>query len=298
MAARDGCVRAPIGDGRILVWFSCGVPSACAAKLAIEDYAFCRERVEVLYCDTSKYEHPDNQRFIRDVADWLDMPIIKLKSSRYTDIFDVFDRTHYLVGPHGARCTIELKKRVRENYQRADDIHVFGYTTDEQKRVERFQAEHQELYVDMILLRRGLSRHDCVTMFSKAGIPLPAMYRLGYKNNNCIGCVKGGMGYWNKIRRDFPQMFHKMAVLERKLNVSINKTGTGSTLKRVFLDELSPDAGRYVEESSLSCGPHCEAGLCNHEDMDWQYDMNRELFGTCRNCGWVDESKRTPEQQI
>lgn len=31
------------------------------------------------------------------------------------------------------------------------------------------------------------------------------MYDLGYANNNCIGCVKGGIGYWNKIRIDFPE---------------------------------------------------------------------------------------------
>ncbi len=38
------------------------------------------------------------------------------------------------------------------------------------------------------------------------------MYDLGYPNNNCIGCVKGGMGYWNKIRKDFPEVFQKRAV--------------------------------------------------------------------------------------
>ena len=32
------------------------------------------------------------------------------------------------------------------------------------------------------------------------------MYDLGYPNNNCIGCIKGGMGYWNRIRKDFPDI--------------------------------------------------------------------------------------------
>ena len=40
------------------------------------------------------------------------------------------------------------------------------------------------------------------------------MYKLGYNNNNCIGCVKGGQAYWNKIRIDFPETFNKMAKLE------------------------------------------------------------------------------------
>ena len=25
------------------------------------------------------------------------------------------------------------------------------------------------------------------------GIEIPVMYRLGYNNNNCVGCVKGGI---------------------------------------------------------------------------------------------------------
>jgi hypothetical protein len=39
--------------GRVLVWFSCGDASAVAAKFAIQKYG---SRVEVLYCDTFKYE--------------------------------------------------------------------------------------------------------------------------------------------------------------------------------------------------------------------------------------------------
>ena len=49
------------------------------------------------------------------------------------------------------------------------------------------------------------------------------MYKLGYNNNNCIGCVKGGIGYWNKIRVDFPAEFDRMAELERKIGHAVLK---------------------------------------------------------------------------
>ena len=49
--------------GRVLVWFSCGAASACAAKLTLEQYP----DAEILYCDTLAFEHPDNRRFIADV---------------------------------------------------------------------------------------------------------------------------------------------------------------------------------------------------------------------------------------
>lgn len=57
-------------------------------------------------------------------------------------------------------------------------------------------------------------------MLWKAGIKIPAMYKMGYNNNNCIGCVKGGMGYWNKIRKDFPEVFAQMAQIERDVGAT------------------------------------------------------------------------------
>jgi hypothetical protein len=54
-------------------------------------------------------------------------------------------------------------------------------------------------------------------MIERAGLMLPLMYRLGYHNANCIGCVKGGAGYWNKIRRDFPEDFEEMAQIEESI---------------------------------------------------------------------------------
>ena len=98
--------------------------------------------------------------------------------------------------------------------------------------------------------------HDAITL---AGIETPAMYRLGYKNNNCIGCVKGQQGYWNKIRKDFPDAFQQMAKLERELGVAINKSYAGDgKRKRVFLDELDPSAGRLEAEPDIECGVICK----------------------------------------
>jgi hypothetical protein len=84
----------------------------------------------------------------------------------------------------------------------------------------------------------------------KSGIALPEMYLFGYNNNNCIGCVKGGAGYWNKIRRDFPEQFNRMAKLERAI---------GSTcIKGTYLDELNPKAGRH-KDMEITCDFTCTA---------------------------------------
>ena len=230
---------------RILAWFSCGDASAVAAKLSVEKYG---ERCEVLYCDTFAYEHPDNRRFLNDIQKWIGQEIKVLRSEEYSDIYDVFEKTRFLRSRYGARCTTELKKNVRKAYQKVDDIHIFGFTVDEKHRVERFHKENPELFAEFPLVEEGLSKADCHRRVRDAGIELPAMYRLGYHNNNCIGCVKGGKGYWNKIRRDFPESFARMASMERKLNFA---------LCGIFLDELPPDAGYYKDEPDIECGVLC-----------------------------------------
>ncbi len=236
-------------ESRYLVWFSCGAASACAAKLAVETL---KDRpVEVLYCDTLAYEHDDNRRFMADVEKWIGQEIKILKSNEFADIYDVFERTRFLNGPHGARCTTELKKKVREAYQIVDDVHIFGFTSDEEKRIAKFKKLSPELYVRWILQENGIAKQDCFILLNGAGIEMPAMYKLGYKNNNCIGCVKGGMGYWNKIRVTHPDTFWRMARLERELNFSLNE---------VFLDELEPNRGRYEQELDIECGVLCQTG--------------------------------------
>ena len=100
------------------------------------------------------------------------------------------------------------------------------------------------------LIEEKLTKKDCMQMLVDAGIELPMMYRLGYSNNNCIGCVKGGMGYWNKIRVDFPEIFNRTAQLEREAG--------HSCIKGKFLDELSPEAGRFEKIELPECGIYCE----------------------------------------
>lgn len=243
---------------RVLAWFSCGDASAAAAKLTVDKYG---DRCEVLYCDTFAYEHPDNRRFFSDVQRWLGRPITILKSDQYSDIYDVFRRTRWLVGVKGARCTTELKKKVRVAYQQVDDLHVFGFTAEETSRIDKFNAENPDLQAEFPLHDAGMTKSQCHRMVREAGIEIPVLYKMGYKNNNCIGCVKGQSGYWNKVRKDFPEVFDKMAAMEREIGAAICKkegvTEGKRWRKRVFLDELPPDAGRYDAEPDIECGVLC-----------------------------------------
>lgn len=246
---KDLLIRTPsqpaLFRGRVLVWFSCGAASACAAKLTLASHP----EAEILYCDMLKYEHPDNRRFISDCERWFGKQVKILKSAEYTDIFDVFDKTGWLVGHGMAKCSHHLKRDVREAYQEAGDIHIFGMTADEKRRIKRYEVDNPELYLAWPLVDAGMTKQKCFDMLQAAGIELPMMYRMGYKNNNCIGCVKGGKGYFNKVRVDFPDYFWHMARQERKMGVQV--------IRGVWLDELDPSEGVYVSEFDIECGPVC-----------------------------------------
>lgn len=254
---------------RVVCWFSAGAPSAVAAKLAILD--FPDHEVVIAYCDTGS-EHPDNLRFIKDCEKWFEQEVVMLKNPKYEDTWDVYEKENYLVGHIGARCSLELKKRVREKFQHQDDIQVFGYDASESKRADRFRASNPDVVLDTPLIRRGLTKRDCKNILSDFGIEIPVMYKLGYKNNNCIGCVKGQKGYWNKIRKDFPDTFDRMAKIERRLGISINanthkKDPITGKVVRVYLDELPPDAGNYKEEPDISCGITCTDAIADIWEM-------------------------------
>ena len=235
---------------RVISWFSCGAASAVATKIAISE---SKTPVEVVYCHV-KEEHPDNMRFLKDCEAWFGQPITILEDEKYHgSIYEVFLKRKYIVGVQGAPCTMFLKKEVRKRYEKPGDVQVFGYTAEEEDRVERFMDANNDVKLWSVLVEKGLTKQDCLAIVDRAGIELPAMYKLGYINNNCVGCVKGGLGYWNKIRVDFPDAFTKMAQTERLLGVKILK----SKGERIYLDELPVGAGDYPTEVSIECGIFC-----------------------------------------
>lgn len=236
---------------RVVCWFSHGAASAVATKMTIAKFPDC-----TIACIDTGAEHSDNDRFRDECEGWFGKRIQILKSPLYTDTWDVWEKTRYLVGPTGARCTAELKKKVRFAFQQPDDLNIFGYTADTNDwiRADRFQEQNPGVDVWFPLIEARLSKGDCLALIERAGIELPAMYKLGYSNNNCIGCVKGGMGYWNKIRVDFPDVFQRMAELERRMNNTVLRRNG----QPIFLDELEPDRGRYHGEVATDCSLDCQ----------------------------------------
>ena len=137
---------------------------------------------------------------------------------------------------------------------------ILGYDAGEADRLDDFRQRYPERPVRAPLIELGLSKEDCLALVERAGIDLPITYRQGGNNANCIGCVKGGEGYWNWVRRTYPDDFEEMAQIEQDI-------GPGAFLfrhrkgplkgQRFSLRELDPAAGRH-DEPMPSCSFFCE----------------------------------------
>lgn len=225
-----------VGDGRrIIAWFGAGAASAVAAKLTLHD----NPDAIIAYCETNS-EHPDNERFITDCEQWFGKSVTRLSSPEYLDTWHVWEDRSFISGIEGAPCTKALKRLPREAFQRPDDLHVFGYTADaaDMKRYLRFRERWPKLETRAPLIKQGLTKQSCLAIIERAGVAPPAMYALGFVNNNCIPCPKAtSPNYYAAIRLHFPEQFARMAKLSRKLNVRLTRIAD----ERVFIDEIPAD---------------------------------------------------------
>jgi hypothetical protein len=224
-------------------WFSCGISSAVAAWM-VPDARLVRIRIDD--------EHPDNDRFAAEVSESLGREVEVLQSP-YRNVEAVIRATRFINGPSGAACTRLLKRRVREQWESihpGSHEYVWGYDLAEQNRLDRAREREPQHVHHAPLIDAGLGKAEAHGLFARVfrGIARPAMYELGFGNNNCRGCIKGGMGYWNRVRELWPDVFDDRARLEREIGRScINGT---------FLDELDPSAGR-LESIDPVCGLSC-----------------------------------------
>lgn len=243
-------------------WFSAGVSSAVATWLARDQI----DRIIYIHIDD---QHEDTMRFVKDCESWFGKPI-EILQSQYKSVEQAWVASGWTcprqVTGH-APCTNYLKRRVRTQWE-CDNTwfsfirYVWGMDLLEQKRADRLLESMPNFEHMFPLIEKGITKEEAHGIFAKSGIKRPIMYELGYRNNNCVGCVKGGKGYWNKIRVDFPQVFADRARLEREIG--------GSCINGTYLDELDPDAGRDQGPVIEECGIMCE--MLSREQSDSQND--------------------------
>jgi hypothetical protein len=213
---------------------------------------FERSRV-VIYNAFIQEEHPDNRRFLADCERWFGHPITVVKDEKYgASVHEVWRRKRVISHPQFTPCSYFLKRETLEAQFLEGDIHVYGYTADETHRARRFDG----CGWIFPLIERNLSHADCLSMIERAGIQLPEMYRLGFNNANCIGCCRGGEGYWNKVREVFPDRFAQVVQIQESIGPTSYLFRNRKTQERFGLKDLPLVAGRHDEELP-SCSFFC-----------------------------------------
>lgn len=234
-----------------ICWLSGGISSLIAGVL-------CEKVDEWIYIDIDD-QHPDTLRFIHDFEKEYNVKVTIL-TSPYKNVENCVKAFNGFKNPysHFAPCTNYLKKRVRkeweEQHRDCDITYIWGFDYNETDRARRLIESNPQAKHLFPLIEKKITKEEAHGIFYKMfTFPRPKMYDLGYPNNNCIGCVKGGMGYWNRIRVDFPEVFLRRAKLEREIGYSILKDKKGA----VYLDELEPTRGNMDMEIFPECGIMC-----------------------------------------
>ena len=232
-----------------IAWFSTGVSSAVATKLVADEV----DRIIYIHIDD---QHEDSMRFVKDCEQWIGKEI-EIIQSPYKDVENACKSSGgrgYINGPSGAACTKFLKRRLRKEWEAefedAKLTYIWGMDNNEAHRLERLRETMPDQNHRCPLIERNMTKQQAHEILNASGIKRPAMYDMGYHNNNCVGCVKGGMGYWNHIRVDFPDVFEARAKMEREIRATC--------IKGVYLDELDPEKGRHAPPIVDDCGILCE----------------------------------------
>jgi len=270
----------------IIAWWSGGITSAVTCKLCLDMYKSCE--VRIVFIDT-KNEDDDTYRFLKDCERWYSDAIETITNDDYESIQEVWYKYNSLNVAHGAICSSELKRTVRERFQKVNkfSLQAFGFDINEMKRVRGMELNYSHINPVFPLIGEGLSKDDCMRIVTEAGIDPPVTYKYGFRNNNCFktGCIQGGIGYWQKMQKEFPDKFNQMATVEHDLT---DRSGRPVTMLKdqakggglVFLKphlkypeviDISQKKGRPVKPL-LECN-----GFCGINDLSERSSTEKEL---------------------
>lgn len=203
---------------RVIAWFSGGVTSAIACLWALHRF----ENVDIVFMDTKRNEDPDTYRFLEDCERLLYNRKVKwLSNPNYGSIEQIWEKNLTLNTAHGALCSTELKREMREGYQDVanDYAQIFGFDSSNKREMTRhdnMRRNYPEINVISPNVAFGYSKKKCIQLLEGFGVKVPLAYYWGFMNNNCLEslCVQGGIGYYKKAQQLFPEKFYKMAMRE------------------------------------------------------------------------------------
>lgn len=210
-------------------WLGCDYTSVIAMLFSNPD--------RILHISPYKEPTSGEKSFIRRTEVLVWQHVDTLHNNLYSGPRDVVRKSGCIYGPGGAVCELQLKKRVRQEWEILNWGHhtyIWGLDAGQRERADRIMKSMPEFDHEFPLIEHNFSRHDCEKMCRSAGILEQVDLSLrDVSVNRCLGCVKGNKAYWCVVRQVNPDVFNEMAGLERELG--------RSCIPGCYLDELDPD---------------------------------------------------------
>jgi hypothetical protein len=238
--------------GRVLAWVD-GVNSAVATLFALAE----NPDVIPVHCDLGDSVDADSRRFIDDLEGLYRKPIVRIRSSKYANVDEVFEKRKYMAGINGAICTSEMKVAPRLDFQLPSDRHIWGYAADktDKTRFAKMLKAYPELSQRSPLIELGVTKAESHEIIAALGVRRPRVYDLGMPNGNCLGCVKSqSPRYWSHCRKHFPEVFARRAEQSRRLGVRLVQI---KKHVRIFIDEIPLDYPTEIKGNFGGCGFSC-----------------------------------------
>jgi len=241
---------------KIIVGFSGGVTSAWCADWALKN--FPKDEVVLLFHDT-KEEDDDTYRFIREMSDYLGVPVTERSDGR--SVSEVFDDERAIANNRMAFCSRILKASQSQKFVRElraqgvnDIVKIIGFTEGEWQRVQRASghAIADGIEVRFPLIENKVTKQSAYDWCKAVGVRPPRMYEWS-DHANCVGCVRGGKAYWLAVKENAPDVFEKRSQQEKAFGHTV--------LKDVSLRQLAATGlkRRVCRKESIDIGP-CECG--------------------------------------
>lgn len=273
---------------KYLVNLSGGSGSTIALARCIERFGL--ENVDAVFADTNS-EHPSLYKLLDATEFVFGVHINRLNDGR--DVWDVFFEHRCLRTRKGCKAAAELKHaqldRYRsEHYTPENCTVVMGMDWMEPERMARaVEAVAPYPIIFPLTWPKQLSKCEEIAELVRLGLPVPTLYALGHKHNNCAGaCVLAGHSQWIGLLQDDPERFERYAQKEAEWRKATDNDGANGKDFSILVDRRGGGRRRSLTLYELKA-----RHLAGESFREWRSTCNCMGFASADDTDDADESK-------